>query len=276
MALRRWCVLGSVLLPLCAGVVACDDKRAKETDDGGEAPAKKKPQKKSLEASSTSVAASTGDAKPSARTDASGWKFVRQTSAMDVTGIDACAFLGGLGGACLEALLAETDPAKKRWMRLLSDADARQAQAALEKGEPGGVAHAEAALFCADSGPCKQSNEDGDSMDDGYSCLTKAEAALQQGDKAVSESAHARACECDPARAQIPVMGGMLACDDKKPVKRGGHLSLEEATRIRDCATCENTRGPAACAQLIDALKGKDAEVAQVVLQQVVPRCQKP
>ncbi len=273
MRVARWWLLG-VLVLSSAGVVGCDDKDAEAPSDDDAAP-RKTTQKKKVNKAGATATASTGAASDAA-TDPSGWRFVRQTSAMDVTGMDACAFLGGIGVACLDALLAESDPVKKRWMRLLSDADAREAQAALEKGEPMGVAHAEMALFCADSGPCKQPNENGDAMDDGYACLTKAEAALQQSDAAGSVSAHKRACACDSRRAQIPVMGGMLACDDKTPVKRGSQLSVDEAKRIRDCATCEGTRGPAACAQLVDALKPKDPEVAKLVLEQVVPRCQQP
>jgi hypothetical protein len=161
-------------------------------------------------------------------------------------------------------------------MRRLSDADARLALEARTKGEELGVAHAEVALFCADSGPCKKKNAEGTELDDGYSCLTKAQSLANEKDNASSKKAHERACLCDPVRAQIPVMGGFLACaGPKKPVERGKELSLAEAQEIRACAECEPEKGPAACNREIERMKLKDPELAQYIGAVHVPRCQK-
>jgi hypothetical protein len=114
-------------------------------------------------------------------------------------------------------------------------------------------------------------------MDDGYSCLTKAEGAFQQGDKPAALAAQERACKCDPGRAIIPVMGGVLACDGPgKPVERGKDLPLDEAKDIRACATCDSADGPAACQRELERLDRKDAAVAAYLRATHIPRCQRP
>ncbi|APR86585.1 Hypothetical protein A7982_11934 [Minicystis rosea] len=202
--------------------------------------------------------------------------FVRQTPG-ERTSVDACTYLGGLGFACLDALLDEKDPAKRRYMRRLSDAAARIEIDARKRGEWGGVAHAEISSLCAESGPCKRKNASGDELDDGYACLTLAEAELAGGKRSsISKRAHARACKCDATRAQIPVMGGVLACDGPdKPVERGASLPLDEARDIRACAECDAEQGPKACEREIDRLRSKDLEVARYLETDHVPRCRR-
>ena len=203
--------------------------------------------------------------------------FVRPRPESDRAGVDACAYLGGMGFACLAALLEEKDPVARRYMRRMSDADARDAIDALARGEPGGVAHAEVAMFCKDAGPCGGTSPGGGVEDDGYACLTKAEAARQQKDLARARTAHARACRCDAARAQIPVMGGFLACDGPgRPVERGKNLTTAEAADVRDCAVCDAEKGPAACAREIRRLETPDAELARYIETVHVARCRKP
>jgi hypothetical protein len=215
----------------------------------------------------------TATAAPSNQAAAAG--FVR-TKPEEPHGVDACAFLGGSGMACLEALKEEKDPILRRYMRRLSDADARQGFDELKRGEPGGVAHAEVALLCNDSGPCGK-KVNGVPGDDGYACLTKAEAARQQKDLKASKAAHKRACHCDPTGGQIPVMGGFLACDGKdKPVERGELMSTAEAADVRDCARCDAVKGVAACGREVARLKASDADVAHYVETVLVPNCRKP
>lgn len=192
-------------------------------------------------------------------------------------GVDACAYLGWVGAACLSALLEEKDPVKRRYMRRLSDADARLAIENLRTGQPEGVAHAELALFCADSGPCNQKDADGNELDDGYACLTKAEVALQEGDEGAAKKAQSRACKCDPRKAQIPVMGGVLACDGAdQPVRRGKDLSLEVAKEIRACGECDGKNGPAACRAEVARLASSNPEIAKYLRGIHAPRCAKP
>lgn len=198
---------------------------------------------------------------------------VRPQSMEERVGVDACAFLGGFGFACLDALLAEKDPVKKRYMRRLSDADARQAFDQFQRNEMNGVAHAEVAFGCADSGPCAATKE---TSDDGYACLTKAESLMQEKKTAEAKAAQARACRCSAKRAQIPVMGGFLACDGDTPVERGKNMSSEEAAEVRACGECDGARGPAACAKEIAKLSKSDADVAAYIEKVHVPRCQKP
>jgi hypothetical protein len=220
-------------------------------------------------------ASAVASALPTATAAAAATGFVRQKPE-ERHGVDACAFLGGSGMACLEALTEEKDPILRRYMRRLSDADARQAFDDLKRGEPGGVAHAEMAMLCNASGPCGKKVSD-IAGDGGYSCLTKAEAARQQKDLKTSKAAHKRACHCDPTGAQIPVMGGFLACDGKdKPVERGELLSTAEAADVRDCATCDADKGVAACAREITRLKSSDAEIAHYLETVHVPNCKKP
>jgi hypothetical protein len=111
----------------------------------------------------------------------------------------------------------------------------------------------------------------------GYACLTAAEVTLtltQTKDRTTALELQARACRCDPEGAQIPIPGGMLACDGPdRPVERGNELSLAEAQDIRACAECDAERGPEACRMEIDRLRVKDPEVARYVETTHVPRC---
>jgi len=178
--------------------------------------------------------------------------------------------------ACLEALLAEKDPIVRRYMRRMSDADARLEQDRRARGEEGGVPHAEVASFCADAGACGKKNANGDVLDDGYACLTKAEATLLNKDRAGSVAAHARACKCGPERAQIPIMGGVLACDGpNKPVVRAKDMPLADAKDTRACGDCDPTEGPAACAREIERLAKQDGELARYIEKTHMPRCRK-
>lgn len=193
------------------------------------------------------------------------------------SGVDACAYLGGLGMACLDALIAETDGAKRAYMRRLSDAEAALSIDAKRRGETGGVAHAEASIYCASAGPCKRPGPDGSQMDDGFACLTKAEIAAGEGDQVLAAAAHARACTCDAPRAIIPVMGGTRACDaPDKPVERGKDLTLGEAKDVRACGQCDAADGPAACQRELDRLDEKDRPVAAYLRATHIPRCQQP
>ncbi|MDI1433677.1 hypothetical protein [Polyangium sorediatum] len=219
---------------------------------------------------STPKTTSTGDAKAAAG------PFVRERVAhSDAKGLDACAYLGGMGFACLDALIAEKDPIVRRYMRRLSDADARQAFDRLQRGEVTGVAHAEMSMGCADSGACGATKDIGD---DGYACLTKAEMARQEKQTAEAQAAHARACKCSPERAQIPVMGGFLACDGATPVERGKNLTAEEAAEVRACGECDASTGPAACAKELTRLSKRDGDpdLAKYIETVHVPRCRRP
>ncbi|APR78694.1 Hypothetical protein A7982_04041 [Minicystis rosea] len=210
--------------------------------------------------------------RPAAPADAA---FVRKRPSgpeKELTGPDACAYTGWSGLACLQALLAEQDAVRRRYMRRLSDADARQALDALPRNEPSGVAHPELASSCKDPGPCP-----GDMNWYGYACLTKAEAALLQKDLATSRAAHEHACRCDPTGAQIPVMGGLFACDGKnKPVGRGKILTTQEAADVQACGVCDAEKGPAACAREVRRLATGDAALAKYIETVHVPRCQEP
>ncbi len=198
-------------------------------------------------------------------------KFVRaRPESADRKGIDACAYLGGFGFACLDALVAEKNPVVKRYMRRLSDADARQSFDESRANKGGGVAHAEFGMQCADSGPCGATP---DHSDDGYMCLTRAENARQQNNDAESKAAHVRACTCGSERAQIPIMGGYLACNGKTTEIRGQNLSTVEAKEVRDCGECEAQAGAAACAKEIERLSKSDAELAKYIETVHVPRC---
>lgn len=222
----------------------------------------------------TSTPTPTASAAPTTAPSA-GAPFIRERPDERV-GMDACVYLGFAGFACLEALLAEKDPTIRRYMRRMSDADARLEQDRRAQGEMGGVPHAEVAAFCADSGPCGEKNATGDVLDDGYACLTKAESRLLEKNRAGSTAAHARACKCSPVRAQIPIMGGVLACDGpNKPVVRARELRLDEAKDTRACGECDPVSGPAACAREIERLGKQDADLARYIASVHVPRCQK-
>ena len=106
--------------------------------------------------------------------------------------------------------------------------------------------------------------------------MTRAESAIQQNNEAESKAAHARVCTCDSERAQIPIMGGFLACQGKTPEKRGVNLSSTEAAEIRACAECDAEKGPAACAKEIERLTKCDPDVAKYIVTVHVPRCGKP
>lgn len=207
--------------------------------------------------------------------------FVRKRPESQPSGVDACAYRGFLGFACVDAIIAESDPVKRRYMRRLSDAAARIEKDNREKNEWGGVAHAEIIAGCGTAGPCGRAIPDwaAGKPDDGYACLTKAEALLNESKKATKEStqAHARACQCDPVRAQIPVMGGVLACDGPgKPVEHGTQLELSVALSIIACGWCDPDGGPKACTSEIERLKKDDAKLAAYVENTHAPRCQRP
>ena len=91
----------------------------------------------------------------------------------------------------------------------------------------------------------------------------------------VAKAAHAKACKCSSARAQIPVMGGYLACDGDKPVERWRDMEVAVAKDVRDCGTCDAEAGPAACAREIGRLRASDAPLATYLETVHVPRCQK-
>jgi hypothetical protein len=124
--------------------------------------------------------------------------------------------------------------------------------------------HAEIAECCNASGPCgapkKTGHADCPVMDDGYSCLVAAELAK-------STALHVRACQCDPAHAQIPGPGGTLACEGDKPVKRA---SMPEASDVIACATCQS----------VDACRAErervPADLASFIERVVMTRCQLP
>jgi hypothetical protein len=225
-----------------------------------------------------------------------GTEFIRRRPTNDEAragGVDACAYTGGFGFSCLNALKAETDPVRRRYMRRMSDASARETfQGWMEP------AHAEFSLECNDSGPCRKTTANGIPGDWGYACLTKAEAERETSalvklgkeyprsahpalDSAAalarSKAAHARACHCDPESAQIPVMGGSLACDGRnKPVERGGDVTPEEAAEILACATCDQDRGAAACSHEVQRLTSSDPELAKYIGSSHVARCRQP
>ena len=259
-----------IFVGLAALIFACGDAgsaKPKKTDDNDDKPSKK---------SSSSASAKVNEsAMPAPLPPMVGTKFVRERPT-EPTSTDACSFIGGMGFACVNALMAETDPIKRRYMVRMTDADAKQSFDAMMKGEPGGVAHAEFAMMCAEGGACKQKDTEGNELDDGYACLTKAQSmAFEKMPEAAG--VHARACKCDPVRAQIPVMGGYLACDGPdKPVARGQSLTVEEAKDVRDCAECNHETGPLACTREIERLQKTDAEVAKYIRTTHVPRCAQP
>lgn len=267
----------SLALALAVALLGCGDKKSpsqsESKDTKSESSSRSKPSGRPR-ASNSAARPSATPATPTAEPPVA-VKFVRERPA-EPSGVDACAYIGGMGFACLDALIAEKDPIKQRFMRRLSDADARQSLEAMKLGQPNGVAHAEMALACAESGACKQKDADGNVLDDGYACLTKAQSLAFEKDPGAA-TVHKRACECDPDRAQIPVMGGYLACDGKdKPVTRGENLSLEEANDIRACGECDPEKGPAACQREIDRLKDKDRELSDYLRTTHVPRCGQP
>jgi hypothetical protein len=173
-------------------------------------------------------------------------------------------------------LMAEKDPVVLRYMRRLSDADARLAKDAYTRGEAAVVPQEELGTLCAESGPCGRKEESGRTLDDGYACLTKAQSLTFLGDAVEAAAAHARACKCGAARAELPVMGGFLACDGAKAVERGGDLRVSEALNIRACAACDAQTGAAACEREIAGLRGSDAELARYIESVHVPRCKQP
>lgn len=205
---------------------------------------------------------------------AGGKKFFRARPAHeDSKSVDACAYLGGAGMACLDALLAEKNPVIKAYMRRLSDADARLAFDRWQAKNPDGVPHAELALQCADNGPCGKTTE---KNDDGYACLTRAEAAIQENNEAESKKAHERACMCGAERAQIPIMGGFLACQGKTPERRGQTITTAEANEIRACGECDPEKGPDACVKEIERLSKTDRDLATYLSTVHIPRCSRP
>lgn len=201
-------------------------------------------------------------------------KFVRaRPDSTERKGVDGCAYLGGFGFACLDELIAEKNPVVKRYMRRMSDSDARQAFDRWQKKEPSGVPHAEFSDQCADKGPCKGTAGKGD---DGYSCLTRAEMAMQENNEKESKNAHERACTCGAERAQIPISGGFLACNGKTAERRGQELTSVEADEIRACAECDPDTGPVACTKEMERLAKSDPEIAKYIEKVHIPRCEKP
>ncbi len=201
-------------------------------------------------------------------------KFLRaRPQSPDRNGVDACAYLGGFGFACLDALIAEKNPVIRRYMRRMSDADARIAFDQWQAKQPGGVPHAEFADQCADQGPCGKTEG---KSDDGYACLTRAESAIQENNEKESKAAHERACTCGSERAQIPIMGGFLACQGKTPDRRGQNIPTAEANEIRACAECDAEKGPAACKSEIERLAKTDADLAKYIETVHMPRCTQP
>jgi hypothetical protein len=106
--------------------------------------------------------------------------------------------------------------------------------------------------------------------------LTRAEMAIQENREAESKTAQERACKCGAERAQIPIMGGFLACNGQNPEKRGQNLTTAEADEIRACAECDAEKGPAACAKEIERLTISDAELAKYIETVHIPRCGRP
>jgi hypothetical protein len=193
--------------------------------------------------------------------------------------VDACIYLGGMGPACQEGYDAEQDPIVRRYIMRLVEAEARRTREDMRKngGKLDGVPHAEQAIFCKETGPCGGTDGDGNPMDSGYACLTRASGSLDS-DKAASRRAHERACRCDPDHAEIPIMGGfgLLACDGKKTVELGRTMSLDEATDARACASCDPDAGPEACKREIAKLAKADKELSRYVETVHVPVCQTP
>lgn len=191
--------------------------------------------------------------------------------------MDACAYTGGFGFACVDALLVEPDPIRARYMRRLSDAYARTEL----DDDTGGPAHAEIVECCNASGPCgadkKTGHGDCPRMDDGYACLTAAE--VKSAEKSDPKVFHDRACRCDWTRAQIPVMGGLLACDGPgKPVNRGKDVSVvmssTEAREVVACGTCDSHVGQGACEREVARLRRTDADLARYIERIHTTRCQ--
>jgi len=156
---------------LACAVIACNSK---SENKGSAAPDKNGVNVAPWGSATTSTDAPklAPQAAPAAAADAN--KFLRaRPESGDRKSIDACAYIGGFGFACLDAMLAEKNPVLKRYMRRLSDADARQAFDAWQSKNPGGVPHAEFADQCADKGPCGGTPN---KSDDGYACLTRGRA----------------------------------------------------------------------------------------------------
>lgn len=257
-----------LLLGACSDKPAASDKPASDKPSTAGSPS---PKVSSIPSVTVAARAPEADSK---RAKIEAKKFVRdRPDSIDRTGVDACAYVGGFGFGCLDALLAEKNPMLKRYMRRLSDADARRAFDQWQAKDPAGVPHAEFADQCADKGPC---GGVAGKSDDGYACLTRAESAIQQNAEAESKAAHERACKCGTERAQIPIMGGFLACQGTTPERRGQQLTTSEANEIRACAECDPENGPAACGKEIERLSKNDPELAKYIETIHVPRCEKP
>jgi hypothetical protein len=227
-------------------------------------------------ASSDSAAPATAAAAAAATATAKTAPFIRERpQTFELKSVDACAYLGGFGFACIDALVAEPDPIRARYMRRLSDAYARLSR----DEDTGSPAHAEIVECCNSSGPCgadkKTGHGDCPHMDDGYACLTAAE--VQLTGKRNPKLFHDRACHCDWKRAQIPVMGGELACDGPdKPVNRSKTVTMSstEAREVVACGTCDAQTGPSACANEVTRLRSVDPDVARHIERVHVTRCQ--
>jgi len=217
--------------------------------------------------------------------------FLREKpEAFDRRSVDACAYAGGYGFACIDAMMIEPDPIRVRYMRRLNDAQVVLSSKADGGGAP---AHAELVECCNPIGAAcgatkKAGHVDCPHMDDGYACLTAAEIKLTSSKTAKEARAlHERACRCDWKRAQIPVMGGQLACDgENKPVNRrtalaalassssSSKLEEEEARDVIACGTCDAKTGPAACKAEMSRFRATDPELAHYIDRVHVTRCQ--
>jgi hypothetical protein len=201
------------------------------------------------------------------------------------TSVDECACLGLGGFQCGNAFRDEKDPVVQRYMLRMVEAQARLSRDEFERewytsGRGPGMPHAEAAMFCKQSGPCGGKNADGNDLDGGYSCLTAADslyAGTKGGDPTGIERVK-RACSCDLANARIPVMGGygLLACDEAGKPKVFGTTDLALAKEIRACAECNPETGRKACQAEIDRLWTTDEKLARYLAEEHAPRCRKP
>lgn len=198
-------------------------------------------------------------AAPSAETshaaDAGPIVFVRKRPE-ERHGLDACIYSGAVANACIDALTREPDPVRARYMR-------RVASAYVGRGP---TLSDEVAECCNAAGACgaqkRTGHADCPKMDDGYACLVAAELGRA--------GAHARACQCDAARAQIPAPGGTLACEGSRPVTRA---PPPDADDILACATCDAARGPSACDR---ELAHVDTDLAAFLRRVILTRCALP
>lgn len=193
------------------------------------------------------------------------------------TRVDQCACLGATGMACGGAFDEEPDPVVRRFMLRMVEAEARVVLEELKtSGEGLSVPHAEAAMFCKESGPCGGKDADGNELDGGYACLTAASLAYDKKAPPASNAKLARACKCGAREARIPVMGGMgiLACSEKgEPMAFGASLELSVAQQVRACAECRVDGGLAACEAEVARLEASDPELAKYLVDKHAAHC---